>query len=255
MTRIRCLATCVGLVLLTQGAAMAQVRSSLDAPGGTDHEYVVAVWFDKQDKAGTFKSRIMDRSIPGDYDRRFWEDAKLKWNDPNGSGVMRIFPVRTWASMGATDRQQVEQRIQQERNRIEFIDKPTVDVKPIREEKKVEKKDQGKTTYGYDPNAKKSASFTNLAGTRWIMNNGSNTCNFNFGGDNTFTVDVRYSNGNSFTLEGQNNTWRQSGQSVSINYGGANSTMEGTIKGDVMEGKGKQNDGSTFDWRMKKTSQ
>ncbi len=171
MTRIRCLAACVGLVLLTQGATMAQVRSTLDAQFPSDHEYVVAVWFEKKDKAGTFQSRIMDPSIPGNYDRRAWEDAKTKWNDPNGTGVMRIFPVRTWQSMGATEREQVMARIKQERDRIEFQDLPSVDVKPEKKEKPKQepKKDSGKTTFSYNENAKKSNESGSLVGSTWSI--------------------------------------------------------------------------------------
>jgi len=148
-------------VLVTPWAVMAQVPSTLDAQFPSDHEYVVAVWFEKQDKAGTFKFRIMDTSIPGNYNRQAWQDANTKWNDPNGRGVMRIFPVRTWQSMGATEREQVMARIKQERDRIEFQNLPSVDVKP-EGPKKQTKKDSGKTTFEYKEDAEKS-----LTGTTW----------------------------------------------------------------------------------------
>jgi hypothetical protein len=171
------LAAFVGFCSVGASATMGQapaVRSTLDAQFPSDQEYVVAVWFEKKDKAATFQYRIMDASIPGNYNRQAWENAKLKWNDPDGAGVMRIFPVRTTQSSRQTERQQVMARVQQERDRIEFQDPKFVDVKP--EKKKGEittdpvrgstKKDSGKTTFSYDENAKKLASVDKPGGMK-----------------------------------------------------------------------------------------
>jgi hypothetical protein len=113
----------VGLAMFVPGAAMAQVRSTLDAQVPDDHEYVVAVWFTKSDKA-SFQSRIMDPSIPGSYDRQAWEDGKEKWNAPDSKGEMRVFTVRTTRNSRQTERQQVMARIEQEKKRIDWIEKP-----------------------------------------------------------------------------------------------------------------------------------
>ena len=222
------LAMLIGLSSLTTPDALAQapqVRSTLDAQFPSDHDYVVAVWYVKKDKKATFKYAIMDPSIPGNYNRRQWEDAKLAWNDPDKGTVMNIFPVRTSQNARQTERQQVMVRVEQERQRIDFIDKPTVDVKPIWEEKpKAEKKAQGKTTFGYDEKAKKSTEVGSLTGTLWV--NRSGTMTYKFGQNNMF-LDVDYRDNP--PAEVYSGKWQQNGNTVRIEQSG--STITGTLVG------------------------
>src|SRR5579864_8277992 len=170
---LTCGLTTLIVSFLTTSPALAQVppvRSTLDAKVPSDHEYVVATWFKKKDKSGTFESSIMDPSIPGSYDRQAWEKAKQGWNTPNGSGVMRIFSVHTSKNAKMTERQQVMARIEEERQRIEVQNPVTVAVKRESKEKSNQEaqKDEGKTTSGNDENAKKPAQADSMAGTRWI---------------------------------------------------------------------------------------
>jgi hypothetical protein len=168
MTTMRYLAACIGLALLMPMAAMAQDRSTLDAEFPGDHEYVVAVWFLKKDKASTFHYRIMDPSIPRNYDRRAWEVFKTNFTDPNVGGEVRFLTVKSTQNSRQTERQQVMARVQQERDRIEFQDPKFVDVEPEKKEKSKQepKKDSGKTTFSYDDKAKKSVS-VDLSDTKW----------------------------------------------------------------------------------------
>src|SRR5262249_45408492 len=160
MTTMRYLAACVGLALMMPMAAMAQDRSTLDAELPSDHEYVVAVWFLKKDKASTFHYRIMDPSIPRNYDRRAWEYFKKNFTEPNVGGAVRFLTVKSTQNSRQTERQQVMARVQQERDRIEFQDPTFGDAKPEKKEKSKQepKKDSGKTTLSDNEKARKSVS-------------------------------------------------------------------------------------------------
>ena len=237
--------TLIGLPYLTTLALgqAPQAASTLDAQFPSDHEYVVAVWYYKKDKAATFKYAILDPSIPGNYDRQKWQKAKLDWDDPDKGGLMNIFPVRATQNSTQTERRQIMVRIEEERRRIDFIDKPTVDVKPKSKEKPngEMKKDAGKTTYGYDPNAKKSADVGSLVGTRWswkqyeLVTVRFETQRYNDGSSRN----ILFSTGSDGVERGMYE-WEQVGNTVSIYPSRKNASeykffYKGTVKGETIE--------------------
>jgi hypothetical protein len=151
-------------------AVSAQDRSTLDAEFPSVHSYKVEIWFMQSDKLGTFKYRIFDTSISGQYNSRAWEDFRTKMNDPNVRGVSRKIEVVTRAGVPETEREQIMLRIKQEKDRLEFQNLPTVDVKPLPGKTKKAEEQPRATGYAYDEKARKTVA--SLEGTKWTSSDG-----------------------------------------------------------------------------------
>lgn len=229
-----CLLLTISLSASTS-SIFAQSRSTLDARFPSNHQYVVAIWFKKSDKAGTFKSAIMDPSIPGNYDRRSWENSKLAWNDPNNDGAMRIFTVQTSSNSRMTERQQVQARIEQERKRIEFVEPAIVDIEPLRRENS-----SGGGGTRYDESA------PNLKGTNWsatVTTSGR-------------VVDIgvlSFGESGDMKLGTSSYKFTQDGNKISFEHG-SGVMYTGSIRGGTMEGTARnvKLGGNAWSWSAKR---
>jgi hypothetical protein len=192
---------------------------SLDAQFPSAHRYIVEVWFSKEDKPGTFRAKVYDPSIGGDYNRQAWEAFRTRMNDPEKGWESRVFEVTTREGVPQTEKDQVMARIRQEFDRIEFQKPKTVDVKPEKpkqEPKKEPKKGSGKTTFKYAEKAKKSADVGDLADTVWAGNPYPDSPNVKKG---YYFTNEPAEDGNAGRALYRVNSWRPDGRMDTMNGG------------------------------------
>jgi hypothetical protein len=137
---------------------------TIDAVFPSTHSYVIEVWFNRDNKAGTFKARVFDLSTPRDYDRRAWEDYRMKVNAPGSRWVSRKVELTTRTEhdiLSLTERQQIAARIDEEYRRTELPFEtqqvPYQDVKPHPSEQPKTKTKA--TTFSYNNHASKDEIF------------------------------------------------------------------------------------------------
>ena len=204
---------------------------TLDAQFPSAHAYIIEVWFSPQNKPATFKARVFDPSIPGDYDRQAWEAYRTKMNAPGSGWVSRRVDFTSGQGNRPTEREQIMERVKHERDRLEFQDLKTVDVKPHPSE---QPKSKAETKgFVYNSNARKQAG--SLAGTTWKGSTPyQKTITFN---ENGFLT----SNSNLKDKE----SWRQEGNKVYTKFLGY-TTPDGVYHSEPSEEEVSTIDGDTL---------
>ena len=174
---------------------------TLDAQFPSAHAYIIEVWFSPQNKPATFKARVFDPSIPGDYDRQAWEAYRTKMNAPGSGWVSRRVDFTTRQGNRPTEREQIKERVKQERDKLEFQDIKPVDVKPHPSEQ---------------PKATTKFSYKDISGTKWVDPDGVVWLFDNKPSENYRPKDAKLSKASAVYTVGNNGQLFQNGKQVHI---------------------------------------
>ncbi|HTK75685.1 MAG TPA: hypothetical protein VL371_10540 [Gemmataceae bacterium] len=140
---------------------------SLNAKFPSAHQYVMEVWYSKNDKPATFSAKVYDVSIAGDYNRKAWEDFRTKTNAEGSVWESRKIEFTTRTGVPETEREQIMARFKTEKEQIVMPVLGNVTLPPLQvgQPQGGDKKgDASKPKLEFDESAQKGA---NLEGTTW----------------------------------------------------------------------------------------